>query len=109
MTGVPRYVSVTGLTINFPHNFYFFAQHNYTAKIPLNDLNSEYAFKYNLVQLKAGWRCIAKKNFVLDVSAGVDNLLDEKYSLGNDLNAFGNRYYNTAAPRNYFGRLVIGF
>lgn len=109
LTGVPRYVSVTGLTINFPLNFYFFGQHNYTARIPLNDLNSEYASEYNLVQLKAGWRFTGKKKFVLDVSAGVDNLLDKKYSLGNDLNAVGNRYYNAAMPRNYFARLVVGF
>ncbi len=109
LTGVPRYVSVTGLTLNFPKGFYFFAQHNYTARIPLNDLNTEYASEYNLVQIKAGWQFRGKKKFVLDVSAGVDNLLDEKYSLGNDLNAFGNRYYNAAAPKNYFGKISIGF
>lgn len=108
LTGVPRYVSVTSLTFQFPSGFYFFSQHNYTARIPLNDLNSEYAKAYNLVQLKLGWRHTARK-FVLDLSAGVDNLLDEKYSLGNDLNAVGNRYYNAAMPRNYFGRIVIGF
>lgn len=108
LTGVSRYVSVTGLTINLPLRFYIFAQHNYTARIPLNDLNSENAKEYNLVQLKAGWR-IYKGKFVFDIGVGVDNLLDQKYSLGNDLNAVGNRYYNAAAPRNYFGRLVLGF
>jgi iron complex outermembrane receptor protein len=109
LTGVPRYVSVSNVIVQFPLGFYFFAQHNYTAHIPLNDLNTEYASAYNLVQLKLGWRFAGKKRFVVDVSAGVDNLLDEKYSLGNDLNAVGNRYYNAAMPRNYFARIVIGF
>lgn len=109
LTGVPRYVSVTGLTFNLPFRIYIFAQHNYTARIPLNDLNSENAKEYNLIQVKAGWRFYGTKKFVFDLSAGVDNLLDQKYSLGNDLNAVGNRYYNAAAPRNYFVRLVLGF
>ena len=109
LTGVPCYVSVTGLTLNLPLRFYIFVQHNYTARIPLNDLNSENAKEYNLIQVKAGWRFYGTKKFVLDVSAGVDNLLDQKYSLGNDLNAVGNRYYNAAAPRNYFVRIVLGF
>ncbi|PBQ32405.1 TonB-dependent receptor [Sphingobacteriaceae bacterium] len=109
LTGVPRYVTVTGLTLNLPVRFYLFAQHNYTARIPLNDLNSENAKDYNLIQVKVGWMFYGSKKFVFDISAGIDNLLDQKYSLGNDLNAAGNRYYNTAAPRNYFGRIVIGF
>jgi iron complex outermembrane receptor protein len=41
------------------------------------------------------------------VFAGIDNALDEKYSLGNDLNAFGGRYYNAAMPRNYYAGLSI--
>ena len=36
-------------------------------------------------------------------------LLDEKYSLGNDLNAIGGRYYNAAAPINYYFGLNLGF
>jgi iron complex outermembrane receptor protein len=34
--------------------------------------------------------------------AGVDNLLNQTYSLGNDINGFGGRYFNVAAGRNYF-------
>jgi len=109
LTGVPRYVSVTGITLHFPLHFYLFMQHNYTERIPLNDLNSEYASAYNLVQIKAGWTFRGKNKFILDLSVGADNLLNERYSLGNDLNALGNRYYNAAAPRNYFGRITIGF
>jgi iron complex outermembrane receptor protein len=41
--------------------------------------------------------------------AGVDNLLDQKYSLGNDINGFGGRYYNAAPGRNYYVALLIQF
>jgi iron complex outermembrane receptor protein len=37
-----------------------------------------------------------------DLFLGVDNLLDQDYSLGNDLNAPGGRYYNAAPGRNYY-------
>jgi iron complex outermembrane receptor protein len=46
-------------------------------------------------------------NTRLAVYAGIGNLLNEKYSLGNDLNAIGNRYYNAAAPRNYYVGLKV--
>ena len=39
--------------------------------------------------------------------AGADNLLDQKYSLGNDINAFGGRYYNVAPGRNYWVSLLV--
>jgi iron complex outermembrane receptor protein len=37
----------------------------------------------------------------------VENLLDQKYSLGNDINGFGGRYYNAAAGRSYYASLVL--
>jgi iron complex outermembrane recepter protein len=33
--------------------------------------------------------------------------LDETYSLGNDLNAFGGRFFNAAAPRNFFAGMKL--
>jgi iron complex outermembrane receptor protein len=41
------------------------------------------------------------------VNLGVDNLLDTKYGLGNDLNAAGGRYYNAAPRRNYYLSLLV--
>jgi iron complex outermembrane receptor protein len=40
----------------------------------------------------------------MEFYALVDNLTNVKYSLGNDLNAFGGRYYNPSPSRN----LLIG-
>jgi iron complex outermembrane receptor protein len=40
---------------------------------------------------------------MMDVFAGVDNAFDITYSLGNDINATGSRYFNAAPGRNYFG------
>lgn len=103
LTGTPRSVVVSGLDFRFQKNFFLFAQHNYTSKIPLNDANSVYAGSFDLVHFKAGWRSSKPEKPVLEFYAGVDNLLNETYSLGNDINAFGGRFFNAAAMRNFFG------
>lgn len=107
LTGVPRGVVITGLDLRIEKSFYLFAQHNYTSKIPLNDANSLFATDYNLIHFKTGWRRSTPGKPTLDIFAGVDNLLNEDYSLGNDLNAFGGRYFNAAPRRNFFGGLKV--
>jgi iron complex outermembrane receptor protein len=79
------------------------ATYNHTGNLPLDDANTTFANAYNLLQASAG------KNFHLNntdirLSFGVDNILNEVYSLGNDINAAGKRYYNPAPKRN----VVIG-
>lgn len=97
MTGVPKHMLVTGLLVQLPEHIYLFAQHNFTEKLPLNDANTAFADSYHLLQAKVGW---SFRN--LSVYAGADNLLNVYYSLGNDLNALGQRYYNPAPERNYY-------
>lgn len=109
LTGVPRNVLVTGLDFRLPKHLYLFAQHNYTSRIPLDDANSLYSGDYNLIHVKVGWRRSKPGKPAIDIFAGVDNLLNETYSLGNDLNAFGGRYFNAAPPCNFFGGLKVNF
>ncbi|HXI01396.1 MAG TPA: TonB-dependent receptor [Sphingobacteriaceae bacterium] len=110
LTGVPRDVFINSLDVEFVKGFSFFAQHNYTSSIPLNDANSAYADSYHLIQLKTFWRPYQKnKRFALQLFAGADNLLNTSYSLGNDLNAVGNRFYNPAADLNSYVGLTINF
>jgi iron complex outermembrane receptor protein len=101
LTGVPRHVFVSGFQVKFPADLSLFAQHNNTSKIPLNDANTVYAGHYNLLQAKISWQPTFGRNNHLELFAGADNILNEKYSLGNDLNAIGNRYYNASPLRNY--------
>jgi iron complex outermembrane receptor protein len=102
LTGVPREVVVSSVLFNLPASLSLFVQHNYTSSIPLNDANSIYAAKYHLLQAKASWQHTISRKTKLEFYAGADNLLNQKYSLGNDLNAVGTRYFNPASLRNYF-------
>lgn len=109
LPGVPQEVVLTSIQVKFPQNIYVFVQHNYTGRIALNDGNSLFAAHYNVLQAKAGWQLPIQSRVKLALYAGADNILNEKYSLGDDLNAVGNRYFNAAAPRNYFAGIDARF
>jgi iron complex outermembrane receptor protein len=108
LTGVPRQVILSGADISFLRHFYLNGTFNYTSRLPLTDANDVYALAYRLWQFRLGWQKQFGKH-KLELFAGVDNLADEQYSLGNDLNAFGRRFYNPAPVRNYYGGLILRF
>ncbi len=49
------------------------------------------------------------KHMNIDVFATGDNLFDVKYSLGNDINAFGERFYNAAPGVNYSAGISVRY
>jgi iron complex outermembrane receptor protein len=97
------------LDINMSRGFYLFTTVNNTSKLPLNDANDEFAKAYTLLQAKIGWKKQLGSSSGIELFAGADNLLNEQYSLGNDINAFGKRYYNPSPINNYFGGLIVSF
>jgi len=79
----------------------------YSGKIPLSDANDVYADPYHLLGGKIGYQKWLKEKVRLKIFFGIDNILNQKYSLGNDLNGFGGRYYNAAPLRNYYTGIVV--
>ncbi|HRH60695.1 MAG TPA: TonB-dependent receptor, partial [Chitinophagaceae bacterium] len=108
LTGVPRTINVTGIDVQTKHQYYANLTLNFTSQIPLNDGNTVSAKAYHLLQLKMG-RTLYFKKWNMNVFAGADNLLNEIYSLGNDLNALGGRYFNPAPKINFYGGVQFGF
>jgi iron complex outermembrane receptor protein len=107
LTGTAPNISVTTFDLATRIGYFFNLTYNFTDEIPLNDGNTVFADSYQLVTIKTGWEFYVKQKHHLEVSFGIDNLLNEKYSLGNDLNAFGQRYFNPSPERNYFGSLKL--
>jgi iron complex outermembrane receptor protein len=106
LTGVPPTVVVGGIDFNLK-GWYLNAVINYTDHIPVNDGNTEYAHDYKIVSARAGKRFDVFYYLGVDIFAGIDNAFNEKYSLGNDLNAAGGRYYNVATGRNIYAGINI--
>jgi iron complex outermembrane recepter protein len=103
-TGTAPNTLVTGLDVYFLKNFYWNTTTSYVDRIPLNDANTAYSSDYFLLGSRFGFKNQIRNNTSMEIFAGIDNALNQKYSLGNDLNAALGRYYNAAATRNfYFG------
>lgn len=89
----------------FKKGFYFRTSYYGSSSIYLNDANTAKAEPYHLLGMQLGWKKLFKKGYEINFYSGADNMLDEKYSLGNDINAAANRFYNTAPKRNYYAGL----
>jgi iron complex outermembrane receptor protein len=102
LTGVAPHVATAGIDITLK-SFSAHLTMNYMDRLPLNDANTEYAAEYFI----AGLRCNYQLNKRLIFFAGGDNLFDQQYSLGHDINARGGRYYNAAPGRNFYSGIRL--
>lgn len=106
LTGVARQIAGMGLDVNTKWGLGLSGSYLYTSKLPLMDDNSVSAPAYRLLAAKLSW----KKEFnatSITLFAGIDNALNQLYSLGNDINAAGNRFYNPASIKNYYGGIAV--
>lgn len=108
LTGVP------GIAINSLLNFTFFKKlnvdysHFYTSKIPLNDANSVWSEPNLIGNIQFRFPVDFEKTRV-NLYLQIQNLYNDNYVLGFDINAFGNRYYNPAAKRNFVLGMKVDF
>lgn len=91
------------------NGIYANATYHYSDAIPLNDENTFFSRSYNLVNLRAGYKGKFSDRTNFELYFGVDNLFDVDYGLGNDLNAFGRRYFQPAPEINYYLGLKLKF
>lgn len=96
ITGIPPTILFTSIQFQHQKGWYATTQLTANAALPLNDLSDEYAKAYQLFQAELGYK-FSRKHLHWQLFMGVDNILHQSYSLGNDINAAGRRYY-TAAP-----------
>jgi len=95
-----------GIDMGTKPGIYINLSYFYSDPIALNDANTAFASSYNLLGGRLGWKRIIGK-WGINVFGGIDNAFDVKYSLGNDINAAGNRYYNAAPGVNYFAGVAL--
>lgn len=107
LPGVPKHTISVLADVSFAKNIYFNSTYLFSSKLFLDDANTAAADAYHLLGCRIGWKPSIKTKTALNFYTGVDNLLNERYSLGNDLNAAGGRYYNAAATRNYYVGISI--
>lgn len=106
LTGAPQETANIALDIRSRPGVYGFFSFYYSGKIPLNDGNTVFSEPYGIASAKFGWEGKAK-SMNLNVYGGINNIFNETHSLGHDLNAFGERYYQPAPGRNFYVGLRI--
>jgi iron complex outermembrane receptor protein len=109
LPSVPKNVVAAGFDIDTKRGLYLNVNYYYADPIPLNDANTEYASSYNLLGARTGWKKHLHAKVLMELFIAADNILDVKYSLGNDINAFGGRYYNAASTFNFAGGIALHF
>ena len=109
LPSVPPQIIAAGIDLLTKPGVYLNINYYYADPIPLNDANTEYAASYNLLGARAGWKKHLHPKVLMDLFLALDNIFDVTYSLGNDINAFGGRYYNAATPFNFAGGIALHF
>jgi len=101
--GVAPTTLVTGIDAETRLGIYAHVTFQYLNQFPLIDANTVMSDPTRLLQATIGYRRALGQHWALDLYASGDNLLNQTYSLGYDLNAVGNRFYNAAPARNGLG------
>ncbi|RAK66158.1 TonB-dependent receptor family protein [Hymenobacter edaphi] len=109
LTGTAPHTLTAGLDFSALSGFYLSPTTSHQARLPLNDANTDYAAGYWVFGARGGWRHTLFGKLEAELYAGLDNLTDRRYSLGNDLNAFGGRSFQPAPGRSYYGGATLGW
>jgi len=104
---VPAHTLSLLLDIQFAKGFYSYTTFYSASRIWLNDANTAVADDYQVLGWRIGWKKTFNRKHRLNIYAGADNLLDQVYSLGHDINAAGGRYYNAAPRRNFYAGISL--
>ena len=107
LPGTGQHTISTGMDLLMKKGWLGSVNYYYSDRIPLDDANSTYADPYHLVGFRIGYQKWIAGSFRIKLTAGAENLLNQKYSLGNDINGFGGRFYNAAPGRNYFVNMLV--
>ena len=114
LTGVPDKQWNLGLDVNTKKGFGVNISYRTVGKIPMNDSNTKYSDAYSLLDIKTTYLFTILKVLKTELSAGINNALDEKYAASILPNAVGfgavpPRYYYPGNPINYYGGFSVSY
>lgn len=107
--GIPKFSQTSGLDALFRYGFAAFVTYQHGSSFYLNDANTVENTPYNQWIARISWKKSWGQHFYSELSASAEKVNAGIYSLGYDLNAFGNRYYNGAPKDNLWAGVKIGW
>jgi iron complex outermembrane receptor protein len=109
LPGVAPYTAFTQAYAETHIGIYGALSHRWTDRLPLNDENSVYQASIHFLTARLGYQFSLSPRLSVDLFAGIDNILDQSFSFGNDLNAFGQRFFQPAPGRNYYAGIRLQY
>jgi len=109
LPSVPKNYIAAGLDVILKMGAYANVTYYYSDPVYLNDANTSKASAYNLLGTRIGFRKSICKDIYGDIFGTADNIFNVKYSLGNDINTLGGRYFNAAPGANYAVGISLRF
>lgn len=107
LPGVPVHSANVTLDILSKKDWYFNSSAFFNSRVFLNDENTAAGNSSFVAGCRLGWKHRFSNNKMVDIFAGVENLFNQRYSAGYDINAAGGRYYNAAPLRNYYAGIAF--
>ncbi|NIJ54887.1 TonB-dependent receptor [Dyadobacter arcticus] len=107
--GIPRLSQTSGLDALFKYGFSAYITYQYGGSFFLNDANTVKNTAYNQWIGRISWKKSWGQHFYSELSVSAEKVNAGIYSLGYDLNAFGNRYYNGAPKDNLWAGVKVGW
>lgn len=107
--GIPRFSQSTGLDVLLKYGLSAFVTYQHGDSFYLNDANTVKNTAYNQWTARVSWKKSWGQHFYSELSASAEKVNAGIYSLGYDLNAFGNRYYNAAPKNNLWAGVKVGW
>lgn len=114
VTGVPKTQWNLGVDFSTLNHFSLNTSFQNVGSIPMNDSNTKYSGKYQLLDLKAAYHFELYQFLKIELSAGINNVLNRNYAASILPNAVGfgsaaPRYYYPGNPINYYGGLSVAY
>ncbi len=109
LPGVPKSNVSTGLGFTIADHFQLEIIDYWFDKTPLDNSNTNWSTPYHLLNMRLSYSRTFIDHLDMQVHAGINNLLDTRYTSNYGLNAFGGRFYNPAPGINYYGGITISW
>lgn len=100
LTGTSPFQNSFLAILTHPSGFSWNQQYIFSDYLYLNDANTDRLPAYRIWNSKIAYQKV-KPKFSWELWFAMENILNETYSLGPDLNAAAGRYYNAAPGRNF--------
>ncbi len=107
LPGIANNVVAGGMDIISTPGIFLHLTYYYSDRMALDDANTTYAGSYGLYGGKIGYKSTGSHRLAFSIYTGVENAFNTHYSLGNDINATGGRYYNVAPGSGYYAGISL--